>query len=55
MFCPHLIFSIVHFNWCLFSVIEQTSISIASILLYTTPAFVTIFSRVLFKESLMKC
>jgi drug/metabolite transporter (DMT)-like permease len=46
------IFSIVLFNWCLFSAIEETSISIASILLYTAPAFVTIFSRLLFKEFL---
>ncbi|MBO1511296.1 DMT family transporter [Metabacillus bambusae] len=46
------IFSIVLFNWCLFSAIEETSISIASILLYTAPAFVTIFSRLIFKESL---
>ncbi|UOR12671.1 DMT family transporter [Halobacillus amylolyticus] len=46
------IFSIVLFNWCLFSAIEETSISIASILLYTAPAFVTLFSRLIFKESL---
>lgn len=46
------IFSIVFFNWCLFSAIEETSISIATILLYTAPAFVTIFSRLIFKESL---
>jgi drug/metabolite transporter (DMT)-like permease len=46
------IFSIVLFNWCLFQAIQETSISIASILLYTAPAFVTIFSRVLFKELL---
>ncbi|WP_307847665.1 DMT family transporter [Metabacillus bambusae] len=46
------IFSIVLFNWCLFHAIQETSISIASILLYTAPAFVTIFSRVLFKELL---
>jgi drug/metabolite transporter (DMT)-like permease len=46
------IFSIVLFNWCLFQAIQETSISIASILLYTAPAFVTIFSRFLFKELL---
>ncbi|RBW68532.1 DMT family transporter [Bacillus taeanensis] len=46
------VFSIVLFNWCLFSAIEETSISIASILLYTAPAFVTILSRLIFKESL---
>ncbi|WP_096199134.1 DMT family transporter [Bacillus sp. FJAT-45350] len=46
------IISIVFFNLCFFSAIQETSISIAAILLYTAPAFVTIFSRILFKESL---
>ncbi|TXC92016.1 EamA family transporter [Metabacillus litoralis] len=46
------IVSIVFFNWCLFNSIEETSISIASILLYTAPAFVTILSRIVFKELL---
>ncbi|MGM0873608.1 MAG: DMT family transporter [Bacillota bacterium] len=46
------IFSIVLFNWCLFNAIQETSISIAAILLYTAPAFVTIFSRILFRELL---
>jgi drug/metabolite transporter (DMT)-like permease len=46
------IISIVLFNWCLFNAIKETSISIAAILLYTAPAFVTIFSRILFKETL---
>lgn len=44
------IFSIVLFNWCLFHAIQETSISIAAILLYTAPAFVTILSRIFFKE-----
>jgi drug/metabolite transporter (DMT)-like permease len=48
------IFSILFFNWCMFSAIKETSISIAAILLYTAPAFVTIFSRILFKEWLTK-
>ncbi|WP_449537734.1 DMT family transporter [Ferdinandcohnia sp. Marseille-Q9671] len=46
------IISIVLFNWCLFVAIEETSISVAAILLYTAPAFVTIFARILFKEKL---
>jgi len=46
------IVSIVFFNWCLFNAIQETSISIAAILLYTAPAFVTILSSVLFKEAL---
>ncbi|WP_246941761.1 DMT family transporter [Bacillus pinisoli] len=45
------VISIVFFNWCLFSAIEETSISIAFILLYTAPAFVTILSRFIFKEA----
>jgi drug/metabolite transporter (DMT)-like permease len=44
------IISIVFFNWCLFNAIGETSISVAAILLYTAPAFVTILSRVIFKE-----
>ncbi|WP_226036882.1 DMT family transporter [Aquibacillus saliphilus] len=44
------VISIVFFNWCLFSAMEETSISIATILLYTAPAFVTILARVFFKE-----
>ncbi|MFB5285384.1 DMT family transporter [Peribacillus sp. Hz7] len=46
------IFSFVLFNWCVFSAIKETSISVATILLYTAPAFVTIFSRFIFKELL---
>ncbi len=46
------IISIVLFNWCMFVAIEETSISVAAILLYTAPAFVTIFARLLFKETL---
>lgn len=42
--------SIVFFNWCFFSAIRETSLSIAAILLYTGPAFVTILSRFIFKE-----
>ncbi|WP_374724229.1 DMT family transporter [Calidifontibacillus erzurumensis] len=44
------IISIVFFNWCFFNAIQETSISVAAILLYTAPAFVTIFSRIFFKE-----
>ncbi|MFC4323779.1 DMT family transporter [Litchfieldia salsa] len=45
------IISIVFFNLCLFYAIQETSISIASILLYTAPAFVIILSRLFLKES----
>lgn len=46
------IISIVFFNWCMFNAIQETSVSIAAILLYTAPAFVTIFSKIWFHESL---
>ncbi|MCT8137886.1 EamA family transporter [Anaerobacillus sp. CMMVII] len=48
------IFSIVFFNWCFFTAIQETSLSVAAVLLYTGPAFVTILSRFLFKEWLTK-
>lgn len=44
------VISIALFNWCLFSAIEATSMSIAFVLLYTAPVFVTLFSRIFFKE-----
>lgn len=44
------IFSIVFFNWCYFTAIEEVSLSVAVILLYTGPAFVVIMSRIFFKE-----
>lgn len=46
------VLSIVFFNWCYFSVMEESSLSLAVTLLYTGPLFVTIISRFLFKESL---
>lgn len=38
------ILSIVFFNWCYFTAINQLTISIAVILLYTSPAFVALLS-----------
>ncbi|MDF2840671.1 MAG: transporter [Clostridia bacterium] len=46
------IVSFAFFNWCLFVAIKTTSLSVATILMYTAPAFVTIFSTILFKEKL---
>lgn len=46
------IFSIVFFNWCYFTAIEEVSLSIAVILLYTGPAFVVILSRIFFNEAM---
>jgi drug/metabolite transporter (DMT)-like permease len=48
------IISIVFFNWCYFTSLKLTSVSISAVLLYTAPAFVTIFSRIIFKESISK-
>ena len=44
------IFSTVFFNWAYFTAIEEISLSVAVILLYTGPAFVVILSRIFFKE-----
>lgn len=46
------IFSIVFFNYCYFSTINQMDVSMAVILLYTSPAFVTILSFLFLKEPL---
>lgn len=46
------VFSVALFNWCLFRAIAETSISVATILLYTAPAFVTVLSRLFFRELL---
>lgn len=44
--------SFVFFNWCFFYAINTTSSSVAAILLYTSPAWVMVFSALLFKEAL---
>ncbi|MFB4164461.1 DMT family transporter [Alteribacillus sp. JSM 102045] len=44
--------SIALFNWCYFTVMEQSSLSVAVVLLYTSPVFVAVISRFVFKESL---
>ncbi|WP_245918032.1 DMT family transporter [Alteribacillus bidgolensis] len=46
------IFSIAFFNYFYFEVFSQSSLSLAVTLLYTGPLFVTILSRLFFKESL---
>lgn len=48
------IVSIVFFNYCYFQTITNLNISIAVILLYTAPIFVSIFSYFLFHERLTK-
>lgn len=44
------ILSISFFNWCYFTAIKETTLSVAVILLYTGPAFVVILSRLCFRE-----
>jgi len=48
------IFSIVFFNWCFFTAIKETSVAVATILLYTAPVFVVFLSRIIFAEKLTK-
>ncbi|MFZ4452940.1 DMT family transporter [Salibacterium aidingense] len=42
--------SIALFNWCYFTVMEQSSLSVAVVLLYTSPVFVAVISRFVFQE-----
>lgn len=48
------IFSMVLFNWCYFTSIKETSLSIAVVLLYTAPAFVIIISKIFFREEITR-
>lgn len=44
------ILSVVFFNWCYFNTIQLSSLSVAAVLLYTSPAFVMLLSALLFHE-----
>ncbi|NTV89369.1 MAG: EamA family transporter [Clostridiales bacterium] len=44
------IVSLASFSWCYFTAMELDGVSIAAVLLYTSPVFVMIFSVVLFGE-----
>ncbi len=46
------ILSFVFFNWCYFNAINETSLAVAAVLLYTAPAIVMVLSIILFKEKL---
>ncbi|MBY6051480.1 DMT family transporter [Cytobacillus firmus] len=46
------ILSIVFFNYCYFTAMNQISISLAVVLLYTAPAFVTVLSCLFLKEGI---
>lgn len=42
------------FNLCYYAAIERAGVAVAALLLYTAPAFVILFSRMLFAESMTK-
>lgn len=42
--------SLLFFNWCYFNAISISSMSVAAVLLYTSPVFVTIMSALCFHE-----
>lgn len=46
------ILSLVFFNYCYFTTINMTSLSVAAILLYTAPVFVLLLSAFIWKEKL---
>ena len=48
------IVSLAFFNFCYFNAIEESSMAVAAILLYTAPIIVSLLSAVLFKEKITK-
>ena len=44
--------SLMFFNWCYFNAISRSSMSVAAVLLYTSPVFVTFLSALCFKEKI---
>ena len=46
--------SIVFFSYCYFRNVEESSATVAAILMYTSPIFVTLLSAIFFKEKLTK-
>lgn len=46
------VISVGLFTYCYFSSIELSSLSVAAVLLYTAPAFVMLFSLILFREKM---
>lgn len=49
-FCGLGIVSIALFNWCYFAVMEQASLSIAVIFVYTSPVFAAVIARIFYRE-----
>lgn len=48
------VFSIVFFSYCYFRNVEISSAAVSSILMYTSPVWVTLLSAILFKEKITK-
>ena len=48
------VLSLLFFNWCYFNTIKAASVSVAAVLLYTSPIFVVLMSAALFGEKLTK-
>lgn len=48
------VFSLTFFGYCYFTTIQMTSMSVAAVLLYTSPVFVLLLSAILFKEKITK-
>lgn len=46
--------SLLFFNWCYFNTIHLSSLSVAAVLLYTAPVFVTLMSAVFFHEAITR-
>ena len=44
--------SLLFFNWCYFNAITLSSMSVAAVLLYTAPVFVTLMSALFFREKI---
>ena len=44
------IFSVLFFNWCYFNAISLSALSVAAVLLYTSPVFVMLLSALCFQE-----
>lgn len=44
--------SLLFFNWCYFNAITRSSMSVAAVLLYTSPVFVTLMSALFFREKI---
>ncbi len=50
MFFGTGIVSVVVFNWCYFTCMIKTTLSVACVLMYTSPAFATILAALIFRE-----